>query len=86
MASYFETRYLPPTNGGKGSRIRVTRCGSGTALAPAISFDYALGGGIEQHLNALRQSLAYAHKAMPDDVETAYATARGYVFRVEVVA
>lgn len=81
MASYYETRYLAPTNT-RGARVRVTRCGSNTSLAPAIGFDYALGAGIEQHLNALNESLAYARKAMPDDVETAFATSRGYVFRV----
>ena len=72
MASYFETRYLAPTNGGKGSRIRVVQAGSGIHVA-TLSYDYAVPN---PHLAAMR----IVRSAAP--IETCYSTERGYVFRV----
>lgn len=85
MASYFETRYLPPTNT-RGARVRVIRAGSRENVGTA-GWDYSLGGGIDQHLAALNVALIRAgiiDKALdPFDVAPAFATERGYVLRVE---
>jgi len=75
---YWETRFMPVTNT-RGARIKVIQAGSKTPIYTA-GFDYALGGGIEQHKNAIR--LAFG----PDDtcrVDVAFTTDRGYVFAVD---
>lgn len=85
MASYFETRYLAPTNT-RGSRVSVVRAGSRERVGIA-PWSYEHGGGIEQHLNALNVALINAGIIDTPldafDVAPAFATAGGYVLRVE---
>jgi hypothetical protein len=83
MASYFETRYLAPTAGGKGSRIRVVESGSGRHVA-TLDYSYAATNAHLAAMQIVRNG---------GDIETCYTTPRGYVFRyveypagVEVVA
>jgi hypothetical protein len=85
MASYFETRYLAPTNT-KGSRVSVIRAGSRERVSIA-PWSYEHGGGIDQHVNALNVALMRAgiiEKPLDMfEVAPAFATERGYVLRVE---
>jgi len=73
MASYLETRYLPPTNGGKGSRIKVIGAGSRIALA-TFDYDYAA--------RCAHQAAAQAYAPTGYAVHKAFATDRGFVFRM----
>jgi hypothetical protein len=75
---YWETRFMPVTDT-RGARIKVIQAGSKTPIYTA-GFDYALGGGIEQHENAVRLAFGPADTCR---VNVAFATARGYVFAVE---
>jgi hypothetical protein len=74
---YWETRFLPVTDT-RGARIKVIQAGSKTPIYTA-GFDYALGGGIEQHENAVKLALGFGR------VNVAFATARGYVFAVDSI-
>ena len=68
-----------PVTDTRGARIKVIQAGSKTPIYTA-GFDYALGGGIEQHENAVRLAFGPADTCR---VNVAFATARGYVFAVE---
>ncbi len=68
-----------PVTDTRGARIKVIQAGSKTPIYTA-GFDYALGGGIEQHENAVRLAFGPADTCR---VNVAFATARGYVFAVD---
>lgn len=72
MASYLETRYLPPTNGGKGARIKVIGAGSRITLG-TFPLNYAAA-------NAHRDAVAMVRPF--DTIELAFPTANGFVFRM----
>jgi hypothetical protein len=74
MASYFETRYLAPTNGGKGSRIRIVRAGSRSHVL-TMPYDYAASC-------AHAAAMAHVEGTALTPAVVAFATDRGYVFRV----
>lgn len=69
---------MPVTNT-RGARIKVIQAGSKTPIYTA-GFDYALGGGIEQHENAVRLAFGPADTCR---VNVAFTTDRGYVFAVD---
>lgn len=73
MASYLETRYLPPTNGGKGARIKVIGAGSRITLA-TFDYDYAA--------RCAHQAAAQAYAPVGYEVNKAFPTANGFVFRM----
>jgi hypothetical protein len=73
MASYLETRYLAPTNT-RGARIKVVGAGSRITLGE-FDFDYAAQCAHRAAVETIRHENAYT-------VERAFATDRGYVFRV----
>ena len=82
MTTYWETRYLGATNK-RPSRIRVIGAGSGLFMHTA-AFNYAAGGGLDQHLNAISETMT---KHLPDcatHAKVAFATKRGYVFAIEM--
>lgn len=70
---YVETRYLAPTNY-KGARIRLVSPDT-RKVFDEVAFDYALGGGVEQHRHAVA-------RACSGLVQVAFDTKRGYVFAV----
>lgn len=71
MASYLETRYLPPTNT-RGARIKVIGAGSRIAL-DTFPFRYE---ALDAHYDAVE-------RIRPGQViERAFPTAHGYVWRV----
>jgi hypothetical protein len=72
MANYLETRYLAPTAGGKGARIKVIAAGSRVTLH-TFDFDYAAPCAHTAAAKKFRSEFT---------VEKAFATARGFVFRV----
>ena len=70
-----------PVTDTRGARIKVIHAGSKAPIYTA-GFDYALGGGIEQHENAVR--LAFGPAEITDArVSVAVATNRGYLFAVD---
>lgn len=70
-----------PVTDTRGARIKVIQAGSKTPIYTA-GFDYALGGGIEQHANAIY--LAFGPSEITNArVNVAFTTARGYVFAVD---
>ena len=71
---------MPVTNT-RGARIKVIQAGSKTPIYTA-GFDYALGGGIEQHKNAIHLAFGPA-EIMNARVNVAFTTDRGYVFAVD---
>jgi hypothetical protein len=77
---YWETRFMPVTDT-RGARIKVIQAGSKTPIYTA-GFDYALGGGIEQHENAIHLAFGPA-EIMNARVNVAFTTDRGYVFAVD---
>lgn len=68
-----------PVTDTRGARIKVIQAGSKTPIYTA-AFDYALGGGIEQHENAVRLAFGPADTCR---VNVAFTTDRGYVFAVD---
>jgi hypothetical protein len=76
---YWETRYLAPTNT-RGARIKVILSGSRRHVYTA-AFDYARGGGLEQHLGAVNEALGSIGKNRLATV--AFVSERGFVFLLE---
>lgn len=72
---------MPVTNT-RGARIKVVLAGSKTTVH-TVAFDYAVGGGMPQHMNAMRQAFGTFGPDHGLHATVAYATDRGYVFAVD---
>jgi len=71
MATYYETRYLAPTNT-RGARVRIVGASSGDHVA-TMPFRYEPGAGMYQHVFAVINATGN------ENARALYQTKRGYI-------